>query len=71
MTQTAKHSQITKSSLNLPPCARYPSLHICCYVLSWLAGLANPLVYVLCSSHYRHAASAKLGTIANILRTKL
>ena len=45
---------------------RFPWVTIICYIVSWMVGVTNPLVYVLFSQSYRNAAATKLrGFISN------
>lgn len=39
-----------------PRAEQFPTGHILCYILSWLLGVTNPLVYVLSTSTYTRAA---------------
>ena len=39
-----------------PKAERFPNEHILCYILSWLIGVTNPLVYVLSTNTYTRAA---------------
>ena len=39
-----------------PRAEHYPNGHILCYILSWLVGVTNPLVYVLSTNTYTRAA---------------
>ena len=48
---------------------RFPWVTIICYIVSWMVGVTNPLVYVLFSQSYRNAAATKMrGFISNTLQ---
>ena len=48
---------------------RFPWVTIICYIVSWMVGVTNPLVYVLFSQSYRNAAATKLrGFISNTVQ---
>ena len=46
-----------------PTADLWPSSHIACYILSWMIGVSNPLVYVLFSNSYRNAALARVNKL--------
>ena len=47
----------------------YPTIQICCYILSWMIGVSNPLVYVLFSNSYRSAALSRINKLLLDVRT--
>ena len=48
---------------------RFPCVYIICYILSWMVGVTNPLVYVLFSQSYRNAAATKMrGFMSNTVQ---
>ena len=47
----------------------YPTTQICCYILSWMIGVSNPLVYVLFSNSYRSAALSRINKLLPDVRT--
>ena len=49
--------------------AEIPWMTIICYIVSWMVGVTNPLVYVLFSQSYRNAAAIKMrGFISNTVQ---
>ena len=44
---------------------KFPWLTIICYIISWMVGVTNPLVYVLFSQSYRNAAVTKMRDIVS------
>lgn len=52
-----------------PRAEQFPTGHILCYILSWLIGVTNPLVYVLSTSTYTRAAITGVTSIGVRLRS--
>ena len=52
-----------------PRAEQFPTGHILCYILSWLIGVTNPLVYILSTSTYTRAAITGVTTIGVRLRS--
>ena len=44
---------------------KFPWVTIICYIISWMVGVTNPLVYVLFSQSYRNAAVTKMRDIVS------
>ena len=52
-----------------PKAEKFPTGHILCYILSWLIGVTNPLVYVLSTNTYTSAAIARATSIGLRVKT--